>query len=95
MLPTLPTPELFFGLCSPVGTDNKKVAEMIADRLRRYSYETKSFKVTDLMKSILIEGLELSKRDIEARYDTHIKYANKMRELLAYPMSSLCFAVRG
>ncbi len=94
MLPTLPTPELFFGLCSPVGTDNKKVAEMIADRLRRYSYSTKSFKVTDLMKSILIDGFTLSNRDIEARYDTHIKYANKIRELfgLPYVLSLLCCA---
>ena len=80
MLPSLPTPELFFGLCSPVGTDNKKVADLINDRLRRYSYDTKYLKVTDLMKSIVIKDMTLSNSDIQGRYDTHIKYANKIRE---------------
>jgi cytidine deaminase len=94
MLPSLPTPELFFGLCSPVGTDNKKVADLINDRLRRYSYDTKYLKVTDLMKSIVIKDMTLSNSDIQGRYDTHIKYANKIRELfnLPYVLSVLCCA---
>ncbi len=94
MLPSLPGPELFFGLCSPIGTDNKKVTKIIANCLKRYSYDIEYFKVTDLMKSIDVSGMSLNDTNLEDRYDTYIKYANKIRELFRQPyvLATLCSA---
>jgi hypothetical protein len=45
MLPTLESPELVFGLCSPVGTENAKVRELILAALAKYRYDVQEFKV--------------------------------------------------
>jgi hypothetical protein len=94
MLPSLPDPELFFGLCSPIGVDNKKAYTILAESLRKYNYSSEYFKVTTLMKSMKISGFQLKETPLEDRYDTHIKYANKLREMLGFPyaLAMLCCA---
>lgn len=81
MLPTLDAPELIFGLCSPIGTQNALVADLIESALLKYHYRSEKYKVTSLMKEIGIKGYKLKTHPIDERYDTHIKYANKLREL--------------
>jgi hypothetical protein len=92
MLPALTSPELFFGLCSPIGTDTSKVRELIADNLRIYGYSSHELKVTALMKSIKVEGVEIVDYPPEDKYNTHIEWANKIREILdlPYALASLC-----
>lgn len=94
MLPTLEAPELLFGLCSPVGTNNNKVTEILVNSLRRYNYVSTPFKVTTLMKSITIPEFSLEERPVERRYDTYIKYANELRHRLgdASSLAILCCA---
>lgn len=94
MLPSLPDPELFFGLVSPIGVDNKKAYVLLADVLRKYSYHTEYFKVTSLMKSVIPKGLSLKDSPLEDKYDSYIKYANKIREVLEFPyaLAMLCCA---
>jgi deoxycytidylate deaminase len=92
MLATLEAPELVFGICSPIGTNNEKVRELIRTSLLRFGYKAVEFKVTELMKSVLIRGMSLKSAPIDERYDSYIKYANKLRELFKDPsiLSTLC-----
>lgn len=92
MLPAIPNPELIFGLCSPIGVDNKKVYSILSESLRRYSYKSEYFKVTDLMKSIILPDVSVTETLLEDRYDSYIKYANRLREIfkLDYALSMLC-----
>ena len=83
MLPRLENPEIVFSLCSPIGTENKKVSELLAAGLCAYGYGATQFKVTELMKGIVIPGYDLPQEPTEKRYDAFIKYANKLRELYA------------
>jgi hypothetical protein len=75
MLPALPDPELFFGLCSPLGVDNKKAFNILAHALQKYKYSSEYFKVTTLMKSIVLNDFELKDSPLDERYDSYIKYA--------------------
>lgn len=92
MLPTLEAPELVFGLCSPIGTGNQKIIDLIKVGLLKYKYGCVQFKVTSLMKAVKLKDYELKDSPVEERYDTHIKYANKLREIFEYPsvLSMLC-----
>jgi deoxycytidylate deaminase len=92
MLPALPDPELFFGLCSPLGVDNKKAFNILAHALQKYKYSSAYFKVTTLMKSIVLKDFELKESPLDQRYDSYIKYANRIRELIGFPfaLASLC-----
>lgn len=97
MLPNLEAPEIVFGLCSPIGTNNKKVSGLISTILMKYSYKSSYFKVTDIMKDVAIKGMSLDEKPVEKRYDTHIKYANKLRDLIGFPSAlamMCCAAVR-
>lgn len=97
MLPVLKAPELVFGLCSPIGTDNARVMDILRSELARFSYEAHELKVTTLMKDVRVRHLELTEAPFEARYDSYIKYANKLRELLGTPSALAmlcCTAVR-
>lgn len=92
MLPALQHPELLFGICSPVGTDNDRVVRMIRDELKRYMYNCEYFKVTTLMKTIKLKDIPLTDHGIIERYDSYIRYANKVREIfeLPYVLAMLC-----
>jgi deoxycytidylate deaminase len=94
MLPSLPDPELFFGFCSPVGVDNKKAFNLLQDALRKYGYSTEYFKVTTLMRSVKPSGFEMTESPLEKRYDSYIRYANRIREILdlPYALAMLCCA---
>ena len=94
MLPALPDPELFFGLCSPIGVDNQRVCTFIHEALKKYSYTSQYFKVTDLMKSIKLANLNLVEAPLEERYNSYIKYANELRKELGFPytLATLCCA---
>ena len=94
MLPSLSGPELFFGLCSPLGTDNKKVADLITDRLKRYSYDTEYFKITDLMKSIVLKDMKLRDSHIEERYDFTSNTQIKSEKFSGSPTSSRFYAAQ-
>jgi hypothetical protein len=65
-----------------MGTSNAKIIELVRKHLVYYGYKATALKVTDLMKSISIKdhpGLE--EHPTDKRYDSYIKYANKIREL--------------
>jgi len=97
MLPSIPDPELFFGLISPIGVDNKKAYTLLADSLRKYSYNSEYFKVTTLMRSVKPTGFDLNESPLEVKYDSRIKYANKIRDVLEFPYAlamMCCMAVR-
>lgn len=81
MLPTLESPELIFGICAPIGIDTAKVRTMVVSALAKYRYQAVEFKVTTLMKSIQVPDFELADKPVEDRYDTHIKYANRLCQL--------------
>jgi hypothetical protein len=90
----VPYPEIFFGICAPVGVDTFKVHTLISEALKKYSYEAEYFKVTKLMTVAKPKGVELVDTPLEDRYDSYIKYANKLREVfgLNYTLSMLCCA---
>jgi cytidine deaminase len=92
MLPTLEAPELVFGLCAPLGTDIEKVKDILVKYLLSYSYKPISFKVTDLMSQIQMPGMALDLSTTKVKYDSYIKYANKIRELYddSSVLSALC-----
>lgn len=97
MLPTLDAPEIVFGLCSPVGTPNSKIIRLLDEALNKYGYKVNKFKVTSLMKSIVIDDFPLREQPLEIRYDTYISYANEIRN--RYGMSQVlammcCAAIR-
>jgi deoxycytidylate deaminase len=97
MLPALHNPELFFGFCSPIGVDNKKAYEIVERALRKYKYSSEYFKVTSLMKSIKLKDYDLKESPVEDRYDSYIRYANRIRDIIGFPyaLASLCcLAVR-
>jgi len=98
MLPTLEAPELVFGLCSPIGTDNVQVVDLIKKELLTFYYKPHRFKVTDLMKAIKLKNYDLVETPIEKRYDAYIRYANRLREVSENPnvLAMLCCAaIRG
>jgi len=92
MLPAIPDPELFFGFCSPVGVDNVKARDLLINCLKKYGYTSEYFKVTTLMKSIRPKDIELKETPLEDKYDSYIKYANRLREVteLDWGLSVLC-----
>lgn len=92
MLPSIPFPEIFFGICAPVGVDTSKVHILIAEALKKYSYGAEYFKVTELMKAIRPKNAELIESPLEDRYDSYIRYANKLRHAfgLNYALAMLC-----
>src|SRR5258705_8622597 len=94
MLPSLPFPEIFFGICAPVGVDTRKVHTLLSEALKKYEYDAAYFKVTDLMKSVRPTGSSLTESPLEDRYDSYIKYANSIREVfgLNYALSMFCCA---
>jgi deoxycytidylate deaminase len=97
MLPAIPDPELFFGLVAPIGVDTKKAHTLLANALKKYGYTAEYFKVTSLMKSVTPTGLELKESPLETKYDSYIKYANKIRDVLEFPYAlamMCCIAVR-
>jgi deoxycytidylate deaminase len=92
LLPSVPYPEIFFGICAPVGVDTKKVHTLLSEALKKYSYEAEYFKVTALMKAAKPKGVDLVDSPLENRYDSYIRYANKLREVfgLNYTLAMLC-----
>ena len=58
MLPSVPYPEIFFGICAPVGVDTLKVHTLLSEALKKYSYEAEYFKVTKLMTVAKPKGVE-------------------------------------
>jgi deoxycytidylate deaminase len=92
LLPSVPYPEIFFGICAPVGVDTKKVHLLLSEALKKYSYEAEYFKVTELMKAAKPKAAVLIDSPLENRYDSYIKYANKLREVfgLNYALAMLC-----
>lgn len=97
MLDPLKSPEIIFGICSPIGVDNRRIVDAIKSCLKYYNYDTHILKITELMKTIDIDGYDLRDRPIEAKYDSYIKYANKIREIFVFPgvLSALaCAAIR-
>ena len=81
MLENLENPELFFGICSPLGTNNNKVLKIIENALTNFKYSYVGIKVTDLMKAINLEDKTLTESPFDRRYETYIDYANGVRDL--------------
>jgi len=79
LLENLENPEVFFGICSPLGTNNKKASEIIENVLTTFKYRYKYIKVTELMKSLAVPGITLVETPYDARYESYIKYANEIR----------------
>ncbi len=74
-------PELFFGLVAPIGIETKEIAAILSKCLSQVGYKSFVIKVSSLMKSIQT-NVELHETPLEARYNSYIDYANKVRELL-------------
>lgn len=85
MLPIVESPELVFGLCSPIGTDNAKARRLVENILHKYRYHVEYFKITKLMQRLQPKGISLKHSPFEDRYDTHIKYANELRKIYSDP----------
>lgn len=80
MLPALDAPEIVFGLCSPIGTSNARITDLLKKHLLYYNYKCSDFKVTTLMRSIVVPAQQpLVEWPAEKRYDSYIRYANKVR----------------
>ncbi len=94
MLPSLPSPEIFFGICAPIGVDTQKVYTLLSEALKKYEYNAAYFKVTELMKSAKPTDITLRESPIEDRYDSYIKCANRIREIfkLNYALAMYCCA---
>ncbi|MCG5246966.1 anti-phage dCTP deaminase [Methylorubrum extorquens] len=92
MLPIVESPELVFGLCSPIGTDNAKARTLLEHALTKYRYHVEYFKVTKLMQRIQPKDVVLSTTPFEERYNTHIHYANQLRKAYGDPslLGRLC-----
>jgi deoxycytidylate deaminase len=84
MLPSLNSPEIVIGFCSPIGTNNASIVDVIKEELRRLGYKVHAFKVTTLMKSAIIPEMSLVEQPLEARYRSYIDYANKLRSLFQH-----------
>jgi deoxycytidylate deaminase len=81
LLANIQYPELFFAIVAPIGVDTKEVANQLGESLKRVGYKSSYIKVTNLMKSIPTE-IKLEEAPLEARYNSYIDYANKVREIL-------------
>ena len=94
MLISLESPELVFGLCSPVGTNNDKIVELLTVELNKYQYNVHVFKVTQLMKAFIIPGMSLIESPIDKKYETYIAYADELRRLFddSSILASICCA---
>lgn len=94
MLPALRSPEIIFGLCSPIGTDNLRIASLIEQELRQYGYSVINLKVTDIMKDVYVGSLRTVDSPLHRRYDSYIKYANAVRDQFkrADALAMLCSA---
>jgi hypothetical protein len=66
-LPALPNPELFFGICSPIGVGNTRVYNILQEALKKYDYSSQYFKVTKLLQSIILPKLSLVEEPLEKR----------------------------
>lgn len=73
-------PEIFFGLVAPIGVDTKLIVASLKTNLDAVGYDSMHIKVTELMKDIKT-GVHLQEHPVEVRYDTHIRFANAVREL--------------
>jgi argininosuccinate synthase len=58
---------------------------MITDRLRRYSYQTKYLKVTDLMKSIVVKDLVLVRTDRRAETEKQLGSGQRRQHFFSLP----------
>lgn len=91
MLQALDAPELVFGICSPVGTDNNLVFRLVSETLSVFDYKSHHVKVTSLMKELILPPAKLkeiglpeggiSEKPFHTRYDHYIKYANEVRRI--------------
>ena len=73
-------PEIVFGLCSAIGTDNRAIADMLSRSIQAYGYRCEVLKVTGLMKKISLTALDTEETPVETRYNSYIDYANRLRE---------------
>jgi deoxycytidylate deaminase len=80
-LPYSKDPELIFGLVGPIGVDLEYVTEVLSEALRLVSYETHTFRITELMREVST-GLPLDASGYIDSIKQRIAYANKVRELL-------------
>ena len=80
VLKNIQHPELFCGLVAPIGVDTQKIVHFITNSLDSVGYKATPVKLTQLMKEVATT-VQLADSPPEIRYDTHIKYANEVREL--------------
>ena len=80
-LPIQEYPELVFGLVGPIGVDLESVAECLSYALADVGYESKTIRITELMKEVPV-GLPLDASGYIDSYRQRIDYANKVREIL-------------
>jgi cytidine deaminase len=75
-------PEIFIGIVAPIGVDTKFIVGEISRSLKAVGYNAMHIKLTELMLSVPTT-VNLDQSPPEARYNTHIKYANEVRELFS------------
>ncbi|MER8465190.1 anti-phage dCTP deaminase [Mesorhizobium sp. M1396] len=74
-------PELVFGLVGPIGVNMDIVERKLADALTSVGYLSERLRLTELMKGIEIEGLDVEdSQDPYVRYKSRIDFANAVRK---------------
>lgn len=74
------SPSLVIGLAGPIGSDIDYIEQCLCDALNGFNYIYHQIKITTLMLDINCD-MDVDESNFITRYDTKIRYANKLREL--------------
>lgn len=77
-----PDAEIFFGLVSPVGTDDERVIKTLTDTLDRIRYSHEIIKLSDSIKQINGLTTKISEANEYDRIDTLMSKGNEIRHTL-------------
>ena len=72
--------ELFFGIVSPVGTENKKVIDSLIHNLNNLHYTNNEIKLSGFLESLTGLGNELSNANEYERIDTRMTKGDSFRD---------------
>ncbi|GEO98266.1 anti-phage dCTP deaminase [Methylobacterium haplocladii] len=81
-IPLIRTPELFIGFVAPIGADVKGCIADFRKCFEELKYNVEEIKATDVfdsLKDIITPDIALDKTSQYKRYNSYIKYGNKLR----------------
>ncbi|MDE1767488.1 MAG: hypothetical protein KGI27_14630, partial [Thaumarchaeota archaeon] len=77
-----PDAEIFFGLVSPVGTDDERVIKTLTDTLDTVRYSHTIIKLSDSLKQINGLSIQISETNEYDRINTLMSKGNELRNTL-------------